>query len=155
MIGSDRVIKDIESRVMGHHWTVKSIMNLEVELREILIKSFSEMSMGSIVDFCGEEVQKIIKEEFMDRAIIHASKMVSSYLDDAVVDLKSSAKLEWIENDSDNTDRVDNETVESDSMESEDEPSEDEKVPTQIKEMIRGDFKQLSSDDLKSRGMID
>ena len=150
MIGSDKekVKAKIVKVVMSKEWSIKEIMNLDNSLHELLDEMYGGLSLKLIVSLLDENLLQEIYDDFMFNATQYAKQIVSSYLDDATVDLKSSSKLnmkEFIENDNNNTDGLDSEITEED----EDEGQE------QIKEMIRADVKQLTVEEMKERGMVD
>ena len=149
MIGSneDKVKAKIEKAVMSKEWSIKEIMNLDDSLNEILNEMYNDLSLKLVVSLLDENLLREIHDDFMFNATKYAKQVVSSYLDDATVDLKTSAKLnmrEMVENDNNNTDELDSEIVE-----------EYDEGQEQIKEMIRADVKQLTVEEMKERGMVD
>jgi len=152
MIGSDmeKVKAKIVKVVMSKEWSIKEIMNLDDSLNEMLDEMYSDLPIKLIMSLLDERLLLEIREDFMYHANLYAKKIVSSYLDDATVDLKTSAKLntkEWVENDNNITVEIDNEFNKP--IESNDE------IPEKVKEMIKADAKQLTVEEMKDRGMID
>jgi hypothetical protein len=148
MIGSnkDKVRAKIEKVVMNKEWSIKEIMNLDDSLHKILEELYEGLSLKLIVSLLDSKLMQEIEEDFMYNATAYAKQVVSSYLDEATVDLKTSKlNVGVLENDNNNTDGLDSEITEED----EDEGQE------QIKEMIRADVKQLSLEEMKERGMVD
>tara|TARA_R110002020_G_scaffold323300_1_gene539041 strand:- start:456 stop:932 length:477 start_codon:yes stop_codon:yes gene_type:complete len=153
MIGSDKVKvrQKIERVVMGHEWSIKEIMNLDDSLSDMLDEMYDDLSLRLVISLLDESLLKEIREDFMYNATQYAKQIVSSYLDDATVDLKTSAKLnmkEMVENDNNNTFEIDNEPIEANE-------SEDVEVTEQVRDMIRADVKQLTVEEMKERGMVD
>ena len=152
MIGSnkDKVKAKIEKVVMNKEWSIKEIMNLDDSLHEILEELYKGLSLNLVVSLLDSRLMQEIEEDFMYNATTYAKQIVSSYLDEATVDLKTS-KLgikEWVRNDNNNTDVLDDEPIE-------DNEGEIDEGKEQIKEMIRADVKQLSLEEMKERGMVD
>lgn len=152
MIGSnkDKVKAKIEKVVMNKEWSIKEIMNLDDSLQEILEELYKGLSTPLIISLLDSRLMQEIEEDFMYNATTYAKQIVSSYLDEATVDLKTSklGTKEWARNDNNNTDVLDDEPIE----DNEDEIDEGQE---QIKEMIRADVKQLSLKEMKERGMVD
>ena len=152
MIGSnkDKVKAKIEKVVMNKEWSIKEIMNLDDSLHEILEELYKGLSLSLVVSLLDSRLMQEIEEDFMYNATTYAKQIVSSYLDEATVDLKTS-KLgikEWARNDNNNTDVLDDEPIK-------DNEGEIDEGKEQIKEMIRADVKQLSLEEMKERGMVD
>ena len=152
MIGSnkDKVKAKIVKVVMNKEWSIKEIMNLDDSLQEILEELYKGLSTPLIISLLDSRLMQEIEEDFMYNATTYAKQIVSSYLDEATVDLKTS-KLntgDWAGNDNNDTDVLDDEPIE-DKIEDEIEGQE------HIKEMIRADVKQLSLEEMKERGMVD
>jgi len=152
MIGSnkDKVKAKIVKVVMNKEWSIKEIMNLDDSLQEILEELYKGLSTPLIISLLDSRLMQEIEEDFMYNATTYAKQIVSSYLDEATVDLKTS-KLgikEWVRNDNNNTDVLDDEPIE-------DNEGEIDEGKEQIKEMIRADVKQLSLEEMKERGMVD
>ena len=152
MIGSnkDKVKAKIEKVVMNKEWSIKEIMNLDDSLHEILEELYKGLSLNLVVSLLDSRLMQEIEEDFMYNATTYAKQIVSSYLDEATVDLKTS-KLgikEWVRNDNNNTDVLDDEPIK-------DNEGEIDEGKEQIKEMIRADVKQLSLEEMKERGMVD